>query len=408
MKPSPEQRKALKTLEAGGNVFLTGVAGSGKTHVLLEFLRGKDPRSFPVLASTGAAAILLGGRTFHSFFGLGVMEGGVDATVERALERSGVVRRLRKVKGFALDEVSMISGSALRAAERIARESRESEAPWGGLRVAVAGDFAQLPPTASPGREREWAFLDPVWERSGFEPVVLRTVMRSRDPLFLSMLNRVRVADVDPEVTDFLNSRVRKVSDDLASTRLYPFRDMTERYNLGRLEQLDGELRVFATEYTGREKSVSDLKRLAPVPEILRLKKGAWVMLRQNDPQGRWANGSLGEICEFAEDRLRVRLVSGYFAEVERASFDLLDAEGNRVAGARNFPVNLAYASTIHKAQGSTLDRVVLNLRSLWEPGHAYVALSRAKSADGVFIEAWEPKSFLVDPEVLRFHSGIF
>jgi ATP-dependent DNA helicase PIF1 len=404
-----EQKSALETLRGASNVFLTGVAGSGKTHLLKEYLRGKDEQEHVLLASTGAAAILLGGRTFHSFFGLGIMEGGIEATIERALNRPQVVRRLKKCVSIAIDEISMISGPALNAAERIAGHARESSAPWGGIRVVACGDFAQLPPVSQGfSRQREWAFLDAAWERSEFVPTALREVVRTSDREFLSVLNSIRIGEVDEEVGRFLHSKTTRATADIRATRLYPRRDMAERYNLVRLAELPGEDESFPTIYSGKERAIEDLKKVAPVPELLKLKKGALVMLRQNDPIGRWANGSLGTVQSAAPSCVKIELLSGATVDIEPVTFDLLDAEGKKIATAENFPLNLAYATTIHKAQGATLDQVVVNLQNLWEPGHAYVALSRVKSSAGLFIESWNARSILVDPLVARFHQGIF
>src|SRR5262245_52435234 len=172
-----DQEQALEALQGTGNVFLTGAAGSGKSFLLRHYLRDRDPELFPVLATTGAAAILVGGRTFHSFFGLGIMEGGERATVERALRNRRLVRRLKKTEAVVIDEISMLAGTTLRAAEQIAREARGNTRPWGGLRVVAVGDFCQLPPVNAWGSGKEWAFLDPTWTKSEFEPAILREIM---------------------------------------------------------------------------------------------------------------------------------------------------------------------------------------------------------------------------------------
>lgn len=181
---TPCQSKALLALRGPENVFITGGAGSGKSFLIRFFLRHIETREFPILASTGTAAVLVGGRTFHNFFGLGIMEGGVEVAVEKASKNRRVVRRLKKVRGFIVDEISMLSGPTLRAAELIARRVRNSDLPWGGLRVVAVGDFAQLPPverSPSARSARRWAFLDPVWTRSGFEIHHLKTQTRCRD-----------------------------------------------------------------------------------------------------------------------------------------------------------------------------------------------------------------------------------
>jgi ATP-dependent DNA helicase PIF1 len=402
---NPCQKDAFETLLGTANVFLTGGAGSGKSFVIRHFIQKR--RGFPVLASTGAAAVLIGGRTFHSFFGLGILEGGVDATVAKALRNKRVCKRLCSTDGVVIDEISMIPGAALRAAETICRLAREGDRPWGGLRVIAVGDFAQLPPVSIGRKERDWAFLDEVWTQSAFVPAVLKTIVRTEDPRLLRVLERVRSGIVDKEVTTFLNERLSGSTEEFDGTRLYPHRETTERHNLARLEKIQEPEESFETVYSGKETSVSDLKRSAPVPETLRLKKGALVMIRQNDPDGRWVNGSIGHIVDFFDDCLGITLKNGAEIELERATFHLLNADGERVASASNYPVTLAYASTIHKAQGTTLDRMMVDLRGLWEPGHAYVALSRVRSSEGLFIQGWQPNSVIVDPLVTRFHREL-
>jgi ATP-dependent exoDNAse (exonuclease V) alpha subunit len=191
-------------------------------------------------------------------------------------------------------------------------------------------------------------------------------------------------------------------------TRLFPHRETTEKFNLKRLEELPGEKVVFDTIYGGEEKFVVDLKRSAPIPEKINLKRDALVMIRANDPQGRYFNGSLGFVEGTSKGGLRLRLVEGGIIELDPISFSMLNAEGAEVASATNFPVNLAYAATIHKAQGLTLDRVFVDLKNLWEPGQAYVALSRARSANGIFISDWSAHSIKTDPHVTEFNRRIW
>lgn len=217
---------ALTTERSPGrfaNVFVTGGAGSGKSYLIRQFLRGIDLREYPILASTGAAAVLVGGRTFHSFFGLGILEGGPEATVERACRNRQVARRLKQMKGFIVDEVSMLAGPVLRVAEVIARRVRDSDLPWGGLRVVAVGDFAQLPPVErDPARGGGWAFIDPVWEWTQFENQILRTQVRCQDPQYMSVLAKIRIGVVDDEVTEYLNERTGPVEVEFEGTRLFP------------------------------------------------------------------------------------------------------------------------------------------------------------------------------------------
>jgi ATP-dependent DNA helicase PIF1 len=150
------------------------------------------------------------------------------------------------------------------------------------------------------------------------------------------------------------------------------------------------------------------LVKNAPIPKQLILKVGALVMIRQNDPQGRWFNGSLGHLTAMGQGLLKIRLLDGEYAEIEKVCFSSLDAEGKEIASATNFPVNLAYATTIHKAQGMTLDQVKVDLGALWEPGQAYVALSRAKSSTGLYLTRWSAQSIKSDPAVTEFNRRVW
>jgi hypothetical protein len=304
----------------------------------------------------------------------------------------------------------MISGTVLKTAEAIARKARGGTRPWGGLRVIAVGDFAQLPPvslhrTAEQGRD--WAFLDEIWEQSEFEAVVLPETLRTSEPDLLHALNGVRLGKLDPRTVRFLNDHSRKPPRDFDGTRLFGRRAETEKFNLERLESLPAPAHSFYTIYTGKEKQLEDLKKNAPVPEVLKLKEGALVMLRQNDVEGKWVNGSVGTITQIRPEYLKIELANGRDIEVEKATFTMLDAEGMPVASATNFPLNLAYAMTVHKAQGATLDQMQVDLKSLWEPGQAYVALSRARSAAELYIEGWSASSIRTDPRVTAFHEGI-
>ncbi len=406
---SPCQQAALGLWEkSADNLFLSGRAGTGKSHLIRRFLQDMDAKTFPILASTGVAAILVGGRTFHSFFGLGIMEKGRDAAVAKAIEDRKVALRLRRANGFVLDEVSMISGEALSAAEEVARLIRKSQLPWGGLRVVAVGDFGQLPPVPKNG-VRDWAFADPIWEKSAFEACVLKTNWRTDDDDFLQVLEDVRDGRTTERVRDYLNSRLADLEtiDENHATCLLPLREKVEHVNKLRLAALDGTPVSYQTEYAGHAASIAALRKIAPVPDELVLKLGCRVMIRINDPAQRFVNGSVGSVVTSSDTELSVQLRNGRVVELEKHRFTLLDAEGNERASAKNFPVSLAYAITIHKSQGLTLDEAVVDLGKLWEPGQAYVALSRLRTGEGLSLLGWNESSIRADAEVKRFYETL-
>lgn len=401
---TPSQAEGFKDLMEGEeNVFLTGGPGTGKSFLIKRFL-DECPDEVPVVASTGAAAILIGGRTFHSFFGLGIMQGGNEAVVEKALKNKRLRKRLKDVKTLVVDEVSMLSGDTLDCAEKIASMIRRSAHPWGGIRMIVVGDFAQLPPI-SRGRDKEWCFLSVAWKRSRFKKVVLREVKRTEDAGFLEVLEDIRWGRVSERVQAFLNERL-STGDGVDSEvpHVFPRRAQTDAFNRARLNEIGFKSRFYPTEYGGKDIYIDRLKRDAPIPEILELKESALVMLRMNDPKQRYVNGTVGTVEGMEDDLLLVR-VGSRVVEIEPFTFTVLDDEGEEAAYAKNFPVTLAYANTIHKMQGTTLERCHISLRALWEPGQAYVALSRARSGDGITLIDWDPSSIRADSTVQKFYD---
>jgi ATP-dependent DNA helicase PIF1 len=425
-----DQQRALEVLQSRDNGFITGGAGTGKSTVIQQFMREyhlnaeKNPEKnsaknndeqIAVLASTGTAAILLGGRTFHSFFGLGIMEGGPDYIVERALKHRGIVQRLRKTGTILLDEISMIGAPEFSTAERIARKARNNSAPWGGLRIIVIGDFTQLPPVVRQNRDvdlfsdvepgKPWCFLTDTWRDSEFTPVYLKTVVRSHDAEWNEILNELRWGQLSKHAQEILRGHTHSVPLDFQGTRLFARRNSVERLNQDRLTMLSGNAREYNTIYIGNAQKVDDLKRNAPIPEVLILKEGALVMFRQNDPDYKFVNGTQGTVVKMENEVITVELLNGRRIEVKPATFSLLDAEGATVATATNFALNLAWACTIHKAQGATLDKVHADLKGVWEHGQAYVALSRVRSLDDLSLEGLSPKSFKVDEAVRAFYS---
>lgn len=405
---SQEQSQALDLLRSGENVFLTGGAGSGKSFLIRHFMKELNRDDMPILASTGAAAVLLGGRTFHSFFGLGIMEGGPDVAYQKALKDGKLHKRLKKVEGIIIDEISMIPGAALMIAEALAQQARGSKLPWGGLRVIVVGDFAQLPPVARAGETRDWCFRNPVWEMSGFQTCVLNHNQRVHDREFLDVLADIRQGKVTAKVVSFLNSKTRIHDPEDPGTRLFPRRDQSEVYNQKKLQDIPEDEVVIDSIYLGSEKQIETLMKTAPVPVKLKLKIGCRVIFLQNDPQMRWVNGTQGVVIKIETDKIQIRKDrGGREVTVDKTSFAYQDAEGNVVASVIQFPLTLAYATTIHKSQGATLDDLWCDLSRLWEPGQAYVALSRLRTSEGLKLIGWKPSSVIVDPQVVRFYQQI-
>jgi ATP-dependent DNA helicase PIF1 len=400
------QKNALDVLEnETSNVFLTGFAGTGKSFLISRFLQNKDQRAeYPVLGSTGVSALLLGGRTFHSYFGLGFANNSIEQTIAQACGNSKVGTRLRKAKAIIIDEISMISGNLMTAAESIARHFLQSSQPWGGLRIIVVGDFAQLPPVER-GNQKPWAFLFPVWEESRFKPLILKENTRVDDEAFMEVLNKIRYGVVDASVEAFLNER-KDASPRSATTRLFALRNQVSEYNIEKLDEMTGEVFSIPTLYSGAEPYVTSIKKNSPVEEVLHLKKGATVMIRINDPMFRYVNGTIGKVVGYDSktDILQIQVRNKVY-DFEKMAFSWMDGQGEVKAKATNFPIQLSWATTIHKSQGATLDSAWIDLTRFWEAGQAYVALSRVRNSQDLIIQNWNAKSIKADSVVTMFYE---
>lgn len=403
------QTKALELLRSNNNVFLTGHAGTGKSFVIRQYLNNLM-YPIPVLASTGAAAVLIEGRTFHGYFGLGIMEGGIERTIKKAITNNRVRARLNKDTTLIVDEISMIHPDAFEAANRIAKAVREDDSPFGGLRLIVVGDFLQLPPITYSSQPIKWLFDMDVWHQLDFKKVYLTQTMRTVASDFIKVLNSIRVGQVDDSVKSFLNSRQSPVGDDFNGTVLFGRRNQAEFFNIKKLNQIESDEVIFETEIkvaSKVNKTPESLLMLSPLPKTLKLKKGALVMIRKNDPDGKFVNGSLARIDKFLKETIRITLFNGLKIDLAKDDFHILDPDGKKMATITNFPLSLAWATTIHKAQGASIDRVHVDLKSLWECGQAYVALSRARDPEHLFIDGWSPRSIKANPDAIKFYDSI-
>ncbi|MDO8407678.1 MAG: AAA family ATPase [bacterium] len=397
------QREALSILKTGANIFLTGEPGSGKTFVVNDFVRslracGIEPS---ITAATGIAATHISGMTLHSWSGIGVADSLSQADVDRIASREHINRRIAKAKVLIIDEVSMLSASVFEAVDAVCREVRRSDAPFGGLTVLLVGDFFQLPPV-SRGRDASFAYESPVWR--ALNPLVcyLTEQYRQDDAAYLSVLSAIRRGEVEELHHGLLMGR--RVVDEgppPGAPKLYSHNADVDRLNAGELSKLPGRATAFRMTSTGREALVEGLKRGCLSPETLELKEGAAVMFTKNSPQGRFVNGTLGHIVGF-EKR------SG-FPIVEIKNSTLVTAEpmewqveedGKVRASISQVPLRLAYAMTVHKSQGLSMDAAVIDLSRAFEYGQGYVALSRVRRLDGLYLLGLNARALEVHPAV--------
>jgi ATP-dependent DNA helicase PIF1 len=409
------QALAMEKLNRSRNVFLTGAAGTGKSHVIREYMKNSTKES-AVLATTGMAAIILNGRTFHSFFSLWDFNSPFQRMVGSALQNRKMQSRVQRTDEIIIDEVSMLDERTMKAGEEIARKVRESSLPWGGMRVIAVGDFCQLPPV-DPGRQRgqavDWVFDTEVWHQSGFEMVQLTEIMRTGDTAFMGILNKVRRGIVDDEVRAFMHARTvtEQQAEHIEGTRMFARRDEVTAYNKRRMDLIDAPVETFTANISMHvmfdiEKARAKLLANMPVDETIELKPGALVMIRKNNLDEGYANGSLGHYRKQAGSSLVVELLDGGEVMIEPMEFTLKDGDGKIQALAMQYPLQLAWASTIHKVQGATMDVVVADISRLWDSGQAYVAMSRTKTAEGFHVINWSEGSVIADDRILSFYSA--
>ncbi len=408
------QQDAIDHVKAGRNVFLTGPAGTGKSFALREIIKWATESSIPfgVTASTGSAALLLGGRTLHSYLGIGLGKGEVQDLVRRMLAKKdmNMVRNLQTVRLLIIDEISMINNDLFDKVSKYLCVLRKDSRPFGGVQIVLCGDFFQLPPV-----EPDYAFLCDEWDRCDLAVCMLQHSFRQEsDTVFGSMLMELRWARVSNDHRRLLSALLEREppEEGIVPTRLFALNRDVDRINQMEYEELKKDGRPTATYETTY--SCNDAREWAStcnVPHELELCVGAQVVLTRNlNQQERLVNGSRGVVVSLANpDGPVVRFRNGYATVVAHVTAEL-EEKTKLLRSVKPMvtymPLRLAYALTIHKSQGMTLDAVTIDLgNSVFSPGQAYTALSRAKNLESVWLLKFSASAFKIDNEVAQFYS---
>ena len=402
--------------DGDGHLFVTGRAGTGKS-TLLTSLREMVTEEMVVLAPTGLAAVNVGGQTIHSFFGFPPRLIRPDD-----IRRSRNGRLMRRLKFLVIDEVSMVRSDLMWAIDQSLRVNRgRPREAFGGVRLALFGDLHQLPPVvndAEVAEHLESSYGGPFFfsvpalkEGAGTALVELTHVFRQRDEALLAVLNKVREGDVDEDDLELLNTRVhpiRTLAEGEPYVILTPTNAAAGRINMAYLNALPGAPHPYAAKTTGEFNQAAQ-----PTEGTLMLKPGAKVMLLRNDPDKRWVNGTIARVARLEEKRVWVE-VDGEEHEVEQVSWEsrryAFDKDAEKivetVAGTfTQFPLRLAWALTIHKSQGLTLDKVYIDLGGgTFAHGQAYVALSRCRTLEGLALKRpLRPSDILFDRAAMDY-----
>ena len=406
-----KQITTLNILKSGQNVFITGSAGTGKTYLLNLFIQYlKERQVYPtIVAPTGIAASHLKGQTIHSFFALGIRDTVVDnGYVEFLLEKSYLKSRFSKLKILIIDEVSMVSPEIFASMDKILRAFKNSPEPFGGVQVVISGDFFQLPPVSKVFKEKRFAWQSPVWKNLELQSCYLEEKFRQEDNQLIQILDEIRLGEVSSASHQLLESRFHKVLEsDFIPTKLYTHNVDVDRINIEELNKLKGKSKTFKYTSKGTAKNIEKIFKTSLVLEEITLKKDAVVLFIKNNPEKHYINGTTGVVIGFEGDIPVVKTSTGEKIRVVVEDWTIENDKGENIATVSQIPLRLAWAITIHKSQGMTLDSAEIDLSKTFEVGQGYVALSRIKSIEGLRLMGLNEMALRVEPLSLRIDEPI-
>jgi ATP-dependent DNA helicase PIF1 len=383
------QGLALEIMLSGESVLLTGPAGAGKTFVLNQFIKlaKADGKHVSVTATTGLAATHLGGTTIHSWAGIGVSDYLPQGFAEHLSK--GRFEIIEKTDVLIIDEISMLHDYRLDMIDEACRLVRRKDVPFGGIQLIMSGDFFQLPPI-NRGDSRAGGFVvhSSAWRELDPTICYLQEQHRQDDEILLEILNALRDGDVRRHHAEKLLARVNQQPPETAQlTELHTVNIDVDRINEARLDELSGDELFYTETTTGSDNYVENLQRSVLAPAVLRLKQGALVMAVKNASDRKYANGSIGTVIEFEQgtEYPVVQFKNGNTVTMAPDTWELRDGDKKR-ASITQIPLRLAWAITVHKSQGMTLDAAQIDLRKAFVEGMGYVALSRVKNLENLYL----------------------
>jgi ATP-dependent DNA helicase PIF1 len=462
---SAEQRHVVELVKRGDSIFFTGVAGTGKSFTLKQIAREMGTDGIFFTAMTGVAASQIPeATTLHSFAGIGRGDGTLEQVLVRVRTNKVAVKNWQTARILVIDEVSMLSRRLFEMLDFIAKALRKKSTDFGGIQLVMVGDFFQLPPVSSndsqaQAGDKEKCFESVVWTRKIRSCVALRTVYRQKDQALVAMLNEVRYNNITQHTLDLIRSLARpipNVARDVTPTMLLPFNNQVDRINESKLAAINAPAFRYEAIDSGADSFlVSNLNNICMLAQTLTLKKGASVMLLKNYNNVKLYNGSVGVIIGFKQRALIddsssaqpgaspdqgrnsrnkvvreagqveilesksactpkdclvpvVRFADGREYPVGYDSYEMdgLTRDSPCRARREQIPLKLAWALTVHKSQGMSIDMLVVDLSKVFEPGQAYVALSRARTLEGLQVLSFDPRRCWCDPKVVQFYQS--
>jgi len=413
------QQTAVNYFLLGENVFISGGAGCGKSY-LINFLKNNYSQlGLEITASTGISAVNVGGATIHSWAGIGLANQPLEHILENlnSFKFSKIKQRIKATNCLIIDEISMISAEVFDLLNQVLQKVRKNPKPMGGLQVLLFGDFLQLPPVNNNKNNTQYCFNSQTWQDLNLKNVILNESFRQSDAKFVEILNHIRFGNITEDVKQLLNSRIA-VNDNspaIKPTVLTTHNQRADEINQQFLQQIATEAKTFAATYKGNENKIAFLKKNCLAYENLALKVGAQVMMIKNSLQKEGVvNGSIGIVKDFSNKKnypiVEFANQKSYTIAPETWSIEKINLTTKAIeveASLVQIPLVLAWSITIHKSQGLTLDKIKCDLNYVFDAGQAYVALSRARFLEGVFIDSIDFNKITANKQAIEFYQKI-
>lgn len=428
-----EQKSVLSAVREGSSVFITGSAGTGKTKLLTEIVKLlkelHTPSKVFVTASTGISAFAIRGQTLHSFAGIRNNANCDPENLLNVIKRGRARRNWRKVKALVIDEISMVDAKLFDDLEFVARKIKDVNEPWGGIQLVVVGDFCQLPPVHNESNHKElnhkksedvimkYAFEADCWNDSFDLEIELTKIFRQSDPRFIGLLQAIRKGESDHPDLALLEEHCSKTECDPSAVQLFPLKKIVERVNEKKLRSLGKDGVFYRAVDSGEDHWKKQLEQ-GIAPEEVTICEGARVMLVKNLHTWKGlVNGATGTVVGFkkavdlddvcSDNWLPiVQFDSGKMLTMKPEEWHVMD--GNKILARRKqIPLILAWALSIHKCQGMTLDKAIIDLSGAFGCGMTYTALSRVKGLDGLHLIGFKREMIRADHRVLEFYRSL-
>jgi ATP-dependent DNA helicase PIF1 len=418
-----KQKEALNSILDGKNVFLTGPGGTGKSHLLKIFIErynkinilSDSEKELYVTSTTGISSLLINGKTLHSYAGIGLGNKSYDFYIDKIKKNYKLKNRWRNTKILIIDEISMLEPELFEKLEIIARKVRNNEKKFGGIQLVISGDFLQLPPVNS----NKLCFESNIWSDMIDKTFYFQENLRQDNKEFQDILNKIRLGNVDEDVKNCLTSCINRNKTNLLiePTILYSKRHMVKEYNSDKLKLLssnDKQIYKSTIEYKNikdeyKEAYADIINKMCDVENEIELTIGTQVMLVVNGIDDNLANGSIGKIIKFDNNYPVVLFTNGIEKLITEYKWSLSD-DNKKEPNVYKFqiPLVLAWAITIHRAQGATLDYIETDLGySIFEYGQVYVVLSRVKTKEGIFIKNINFNKIKANPKAIEFYNNL-